>query len=207
MLGGLWIHVVLGETGLTVVVDELGIVLLLLLLLLLLKLLLLGLLLRLLRGRELVRGRMVLLVMRNWLNKLMIVMSELRKLVLEGGSLVVVESLEIGDILGGEMLLVEGWVGHTGLASCVSGQLGGVTKGGSGGTRAAGDGEDDEGRWVWDRGESEEMTGGTLTWQVRLTDINLRFGGDVGLTTATNDGPRTAKGAREAMVDAGVDDD
>ena len=50
----------------------------------------------------------------------MIVMGELRKLVLEGGSLVVVEPLEIGDILGGEMLLVEGWVGHAGLASCVS---------------------------------------------------------------------------------------
>ena len=104
----------------------------------------------------------------------------------------VVESLEIGDILGGEMLLVEGWVGHAGLASCVS--AGRRYKGPATGSRAAGDGEDDEGRWVWDRGESsEEMTGGTHTWQVRLTDINLRFGGDVGLATAT----KTTAGGRQ----------
>jgi len=42
--------------------------------------------------------------------------------VLEVGSLVVVKSLEIGDILGGELLLllVEGLIGHAGLASYVS---------------------------------------------------------------------------------------
>lgn len=80
----------------------------------------------------------------------------------------------------------------------------------------AGDGENDEGRWVWDGGESEESeeseemtggTGGTLTWQVRLTDINLRFGGDASLTTATTTAGGRQAGAREAVVDAVVDDD
>jgi len=99
-------------------------------------------------------------------------------------------------------------------------EQGGATKGArvvDGGWMAAGDGEDDEGRRVWDGGESEERerrndwrTGGTLTWQVRLTDINLRFGGDAGLTTATT-ATTTARerqaGAKEAMVDVVVDDD
>ena len=107
MLGGLGIHVVLGESGLTIVVDELGVVLLLLLLLLLVRLLrllvlVLVLVLVLLRLRGLGRGGwmkgdrgglVLLLVMGNCLNKLMIViMGEWRELVLvlEGGSLVVV---------------------------------------------------------------------------------------------------------------------
>jgi hypothetical protein len=85
----------------------------------------------------------------------------------------VVESLEVGNILGGELLLlVEGLVGHAGLAglasyvSAFSSQQGGATKDGSGGdgdgwrrwmaktTRE--DGFGTEGRAK----ESEEMTGG-----------------------------------------------
>jgi len=116
-----------------VAVDELGIVLLLRLGRLVLMLVLL----------------LLLLVMGIWLNKLMIaMMGELRKRVLERGSLVM-EPLDICDILGGELLLlVEGWVGHAGwagLASCQQAagrealRMGGEDGGGGG------DRKDDEG--------------------------------------------------------------
>jgi hypothetical protein len=48
------------------------------------------------------------------------------------------------------------------LASC---EHGGATEGGNEEV-GDGDGEDDEGRWVWNGGESEEMTGGTLTLEM-----------------------------------------
>jgi hypothetical protein len=52
----------------------------------------------------------------DWLNKLMIVMAELGKLVVLKRRVLVVQPLEICDIGGGELLLVEGGVGHAALA-------------------------------------------------------------------------------------------
>ena len=106
----------------------------------------------------------LLLVMGNLVDKLVIVMGKLGKLVLKG--LILVKSLEICDILGGELLLVEGRVGHAAvLASC---QQASRQAGRQAGATVVGNGEGGDGKrkgvgWVWDGGGSEEMTGGTLT--------------------------------------------
>ena len=152
----------------------------------------------------------LVLVVRDLLDILVIIMGKLGKLVLKGWILVV-EPLQICDILGGELLLVEGRVGHA--AMCCVGIMSAGRRDGRGrrrgGQRRGAATEKATGRMgLGRRGERGNDWRNAHFGNVRLTDINLGFGGGDGQADdSDDDARRSGSRARDAVVEGVVDDD